>query len=46
LKVESKNYQRQRDSRPDIAFVDYQQLLVDKKNLEKELKEQEKETSR
>ena len=30
LKSENKNYQKQRDLRPDITFTDYQQLLTDK----------------
>jgi hypothetical protein len=32
LKTENENYKKQRDSRPDITFTDYQQLLNDKNN--------------
>jgi chromosome segregation ATPase len=32
LKTESKIYKQQRDSRPNISFLNYQQLLVDRDN--------------
>jgi len=42
LKSESKNYQKQRDLRPDITFTDYQQLLTDKNKAALTIQELEK----
>ena len=42
LKSENKIYKKQRDSRPDISFTEYQQLLVKNEGQKEEITELQK----